>query len=266
MKILSLDTSSSPVFAAVEVNAQNQIVQSHAQVLEEPRQMSRAIISAMSAALDETNWKLDDLDAIAVGIGPGSWTGLRVGLSTAKTLAQTRDLPLFGIPTFDAYALAAKSAFVCDYCLYYAVLTCRKGEIYTKTWQTRDQKLTLREGERIVSFQSVADEILADAPPWIAFIADASGSNAVREMTALLPAYGTQIIEVTPQILACHIAQLAAARLQNSERDDPLTLAPLYLAPSSAERVRAEKLEKAAREMASEAGAEVEIMAAQSAV
>ncbi len=250
MKILSLDTSSSPVFAAVEVNEENQIVRSHKQVLAEPRQMSCAIMSSIGAALDEAHWTLNDLDAIAVGIGPGSWTGLRVGLSTAKTLAQARDLPLFGVPTFNAYALAAESAFVCDYCLYYAVAPCRAGEIYTKTWETRDKKMTLREAERIASFQNVADEILSIAPPWIAFVAEHSGLNAVREIAALLPGYGTEIVEATPEILAQNIARLAAARLQNGERDDPLVLAPLYLAPSSAERVRAEKLEKLARENA----------------
>ncbi len=242
MKILSLDTSSSPVFAATLVNEANQIETAHTQVLEQSRQLSREIITAISTALDKADWTLDDLDAIAVGIGPGSWTGLRVGLSTAKTVAQTRDLPLIGVPTFDAYALAAETVRVCDYCLYYAVLPCRKGEIYCKSWQTRDLKMVSHSAERIAPFQNVADEIISIAPPWIAFIAAPEGLDSVREITSLLPGYGTEIVEVTPQILARNIARLAAARLQNGERDDPLSLSPLYLAPSSAERVRAEKL------------------------
>lgn len=250
MKILSLDTSSIPVFAAVEVDGTNQVVRAHTHVLEQSRQMSRSIIASLSTALEEAGWMLKDLDGIAVGLGPGSWTGLRVGLSTGKTLAQARNLPLIGVPTFDAYALAADAVQVCDYCLHYALAPCRAGEIYSKSWETHDQGMDLHHEERIVSFQDIADEIIHLAPPWIAFITDASGLPAVREVTSRASGYGTEIIEVTPNMLAHNIARLAALRLQKSESDDPLSLAPLYLAPSSAERVHAEKLEKLARENA----------------
>jgi tRNA threonylcarbamoyl adenosine modification protein YeaZ len=72
----------------------------------QPRQLSRDIIAGIDAALHRAGWTLDDVDALAVGLGPGSWTSLRIGLSTAKTLAQTRDWRLAGVPTFDAMAQA----------------------------------------------------------------------------------------------------------------------------------------------------------------
>lgn len=248
MKILSLDTSAQPVFAAVEITQTGEVAATRTQVLEQTRQLSREIILSINRALEDAAWSLRDIEAIAVGIGPGSWTGLRVGLSTAKTLAQTRNLPIIGVPTFDAFALAAQNVFVCDYCLYYALAPCRAGEIYSKSWETRDQKMILRGAERIVAFDDLAAEINEIAPPWLSFIADASGKNAIAEMTKRLPGYGTEIVEITPEILAKNIARLAPSRLQNGQHDDVFALNPLYLAPSSAERVRAEKLEKLARE------------------
>ncbi|HEY0076894.1 MAG TPA: tRNA (adenosine(37)-N6)-threonylcarbamoyltransferase complex dimerization subunit type 1 TsaB [Abditibacteriaceae bacterium] len=229
MKILSLDTSATPVFAAVEVGKDNQIQNFHIRVLEQSRGLSRDIISAISGALEEAGWSLDDLDAIAVGLGPGSWTGLRVGLSTAKTLAQTRNLPLLGIPTFDAFA---SDVFLANHRLQYAVAPCRAGEIYAKSWQA---------GERILTLQNAADEIQSAAQT--VYVMGLEGQNAARQITDLLPDDNkTQVIEITPQDIAKNLALLAVERLRNGERDDPLSLNPLYLAPSSAERVRAEKL------------------------
>lgn len=226
MKILSLDTSATPVFAAVEVGKDNQIENFHIRVLEQSRGLSRDIILAISGALEEAGWSFNEIDAIAVGLGPGSWTGLRVGLTTAKTLAQTRNLPLLGIPTFDA--LTANE----NHNLFYAVAPCRAGEIYVKSWQA---------GERILTLQNAADEIQSAAQT--VYLMGLEGQNTARQIADLLPDdHKTQVIEITPPDVAKNLALLAAERLQNGERDDPLSLNPLYLAPSSAERVRAEKL------------------------
>ena len=148
MKILSLDTSATPVFAAVETDESNQIQRMHTRVLEQPRGLSRDIILALNGALEEATWSLSDLDAIAVGLGPGSWTGLRVGISTAKTLAQSRGLPLFGIPTFDAFVPTTK---LNNDASFYAVAPCRAGEIYAKSWLVREGRWVLSRAEQIIT-------------------------------------------------------------------------------------------------------------------
>ena len=241
MKILSLDTSATPVFAAVEVDNSLQIQNIHARVLEHSRGLSRDIILALNGALNDAGWSLDELDAIAVGLGPGSWTGLRVGLSTAKTLAQARNLPLLGVPTFDAFLSSEK---INHHGSYFAIAPCRAGEIYAKSWQAIGGQLTALKNEQIITLQSMADEMSTSQD---AFVIVQEGQSSAQQIVADLQA---QIIEVTPQDLVQNLALLAAARLQKGERDDPLSVNPLYLAPSSAERVRTEKLEKLAREKA----------------
>ena len=234
MKILSLDTSATPVFAAIETDESNQIQTVQTRVLEQSRGLSRDIILAINGALEEAGWNLDDLDAIAVGLGPGSWTGLRVGISTAKTIAQARSLPLFGIPTFDAFVPTAKAT---NDVSFYAVAPCRAGEIYVKSWQAREGQWVSSKAEQIITLENIAEQLRASSQETL--IITLQGQNVAPETIADSQ---RQVIEISPRDLAQNLALLAAKRLQKGERDDPLALNPLYLAPSSAERVRAERL------------------------
>jgi tRNA threonylcarbamoyladenosine biosynthesis protein TsaB len=244
MKILALETSAAEAaFAAVELDENQKIISAASRVINQSRQVSRDAVLCVAGALGDAGWTLDDIDAIAVGIGPGSWTGLRIGMTTAKTIAQTRELPLVGVPTLDALAHAGRSAQICDYCFYFTVAPCRPGEVYVKSWLTRDSNFEVRYEERIATPQQIADEIAHAMPPWLAFAATpGAGTRAIQEVTSKLSGFGTEIIEVAPEKLAQSMAILAAQRLARGERDDPLAMQPLYLAPSNAERTLAEKI------------------------
>jgi tRNA threonylcarbamoyladenosine biosynthesis protein TsaB len=69
--------------------------------LEESRRHARDLASAVVALLGVRGWRARDLTAVIVGIGPGSFTGLRVGLASAKALAYAIGCPLYGVPTFE---------------------------------------------------------------------------------------------------------------------------------------------------------------------
>lgn len=76
----------------------------------------------------ESGWKLSDLDAVAVSKGPGSYTGLRIGVSSAKGLSFAQDLPLISISTLQALALQVKQRDI-DYIV--PMLDARRMEVYT---------------------------------------------------------------------------------------------------------------------------------------
>src|SRR5689334_18463142 len=92
---------------------------------------ARTLLPLIDNALAAARCELSDLDLIAVSIGPGSFTGLRIGLSVAKGLALATGLPAVGVPTLEAYAncAGARSGLLCP------VLDARKGEVYGAAFQ-----------------------------------------------------------------------------------------------------------------------------------
>ena len=98
---------------------------------------SERLLPAVDRALAEARISLETLGGIAVSIGPGSLTGLRIGLSTAKGLAYATGLPLVGVPTLEAMAWALPAARwqVCP------VLDARKHEVYAALFRHETEGL-----------------------------------------------------------------------------------------------------------------------------
>ena len=96
-KILAIETSTSVVGVAVARGSRilfdNWLI--------EPMGHSSLLLPMCSEALDKAEMSPDDLDAIAVSVGPGSFTGLRIGCATAQGLAHSWRLPVIPVPTFD---------------------------------------------------------------------------------------------------------------------------------------------------------------------
>ena len=93
---------------------------------------SRRLMSSILALMEETDTSWKDLEAVAVGLGPGSFTGLRIGLSTAKGLALSCSVPVFGIPTLD---IMAENALLEDSRLICPVMDARRKQVYTALYE-----------------------------------------------------------------------------------------------------------------------------------
>lgn len=105
-----------------------------------PREHTRLLLPMVDAVLGEANVALNQLDAIAYGHGPGSFTGLRIAAGVAQGLAYGADLPLMGISTLEALALAAHRKWHARHIV--AALDARMDEIYVGAWYCRDGELT----------------------------------------------------------------------------------------------------------------------------
>jgi tRNA threonylcarbamoyladenosine biosynthesis protein TsaB len=88
------------------------------------------LLGAAEAALQQAGLGWEEVDRIAVGVGPGSFTGLRIGIATARALAQARGLPLVGVSSLEALALGAEEAEP----LVLAVLDARRGEAFAAAY------------------------------------------------------------------------------------------------------------------------------------
>ena len=148
--------------------------------------------------LDDAGLAFADLDRIAVGTGPGTFTGLRIGVATARALAQGTGADLAGVSTLRALAVAAAAA-PGEPTL--AVLDARRGEAFVGGW---------RAGEQVVPPAAVTPALLgtiAARERWLAV-----GDGAVRFREVLEPSGATVPADGSPlhRVSALAIADLAA--------------------------------------------------------
>jgi tRNA threonylcarbamoyladenosine biosynthesis protein TsaB len=217
--ILALDTSS-PWTSCALVDPDGGVV---AESLHGPPAKAGEILP--SALLDLCGGDLSRADALAVGIGPGSFTGLRVGLAALKTIAYARKLPLACASSLHALALSANSPG-----LVVPTLEARRGEIYA---------CAVEDGAL------VAPETVLPASGLPAFVA-ALGRKAVlvgpgaRANCGSLGGLTVGDEPVAP--LARSVARLCAAALRGAryDRDSVFAIAPRYLQQPAAEIALAE--------------------------
>jgi tRNA threonylcarbamoyladenosine biosynthesis protein TsaB len=168
----------------------------------------------------------EDVDRLAVGLGPGSFTGLRVGIATAQGLAASLGLPAFGICTLDAIARGMEEAGVEGEHL--AVLDGYRGEVFAALYRAG--------GERIWEPLVCRPEELAERVTALAAPPPAAGSGAVRFRHELARQH-VQIADdadAVHRVAARHICALAAR--SGDAAAGPLE--PIYLRPPDAERWR----------------------------
>lgn len=250
LHLLAFDIGGVPGFAALTGQMRGgdlRLSMAASRRLNAPRDLSRCIISTMDETLREAGWGLDEVDALCVGLGPGSWTGLRIGLTTAKTLAQTRGWKLCGVPTMDAIGASALDNLQDEdgarSCLMLTIAPCRPGEVYGALYQGHEAGLELVQPVRIGTPQSMADALGAESlardieAPFIVAHPEGAGA-AAQSVASILEAQGdvVQCVEVGAEALAFEIGRAGVVALLSGEDSDPLELTPLYLAPSAAER------------------------------
>ena len=163
------------------------------------------------------------VDSIAVGIGPGSFTGLRIGVATAQGLSASLGLPVTGICTLDAIGLGLREIGDASPCL--AVLDARRGEVFAALYASDGERLW---GPLAESPGDLATR-LASQPQ----SPRAAGSGAIRfrdELGVEIPAD----VDPVHRVAGRHICALAAAGRAGGSGP----LAPIYLRAPDAERWR----------------------------
>lgn len=106
-------------------------------ILNHKKTHSKKLMPSIEFLLNSVELKVDDIDAIAVSIGPGSFTGLRIGLSTAKALCQAKNKKLIKIDTLDSLAYNA----IEDNCIIIPLLDAQRDNLYSKYFEVKEGKL-----------------------------------------------------------------------------------------------------------------------------
>jgi tRNA threonylcarbamoyladenosine biosynthesis protein TsaB len=194
------------------------------------------VLPLIQSVIDKACISFKDLSGISISIGPGSFTGLRIGLATAKGLAYAAGLPLVGIST-----LRAMAARVSDFDgIIGALLDARKGEVYVAVFRRRAQALKRLTADAVLSIQS-AIKLLENfhEDRRLPLLLIGNGANAhERDLRAALADWPEISTCKSYTSVASQVALLAAPRFAAASVDDIGALAPLYLRLSEAETTR----------------------------
>ena len=170
------------------------------------RSHSATLMGLVDNVLTEANIKVDELNYIAVDVGPGSFTGVRIGVSAANAIAYTVNAPLIPVSSLAALRnIAGNDDIVC------AMIDCRNGNGYAAVYN--------KEQELLSPCPCIIDEVIASLPVGAVIVGDCNGNTDYPDARLVL--------------------QEAATILNNNQNAICSEAHPLYLRPSQAERIRA---------------------------
>ena len=227
MKILALETSAKAVSAAVTENGK--VLCSGYQ--DTGLTHSRTLMPIVEGILKNTGLTVQDCDAIAVAAGPGSFTGIRIGVAAAKGLAFAADKPAVGVSTLAA--MARNVAWMDG--LVVCAMDARRQQVYNALFQAENGRLTRLTPDRAISLEDLAAEIKADARLKI-IVGDGARLcyNDLSERGISCRMAPAHLVMQNAVSVALEAEELAGAGQLLTAQE----LQPVYLRPAQAQRLR----------------------------
>jgi tRNA threonylcarbamoyladenosine biosynthesis protein TsaB len=220
--VLGIDTagpvSGVALVAAGEVLAALAVRQTFAAV--------RPLLRSIDRLLGWTGYRLADVDGIGVNIGPGAFTGLRVGLATAQGLVMATGKPVVGCSAFEALVagVAGWEGAICP------VLEARQGEVYAALYHRQTQQYQQALAGMVVTPEDLCG-LITERTLFLGSgtrVYGAVFTAALNERAVCVHLDGEEVG------LAVRIARLGQARLEKAPAGETAPLAPLYIRPADA--------------------------------
>lgn len=219
MKILGIDTATP--FLALGVVEEERVLselrfnagQTHAQLL----------VPNIDKVLNKASLKLEELDGVAISIGPGSFTGLRIGLATAKGLCFAAGKSLVSVPTLDGLVHFQRSS---PYPLV-SILDAKKNEVYSAVYESSEGSIKRVSDYRVTSIE----KLVAKIPEEVIFLG--LGLEVFKESLKRLCGERAHFLEVEGNLPSgTAIAFLGLEKFKRSEFEDLDKIEPLYVRSS----------------------------------
>ncbi len=238
MTVLGLETATTTCSAAV-VTEGGVAAEAHLHV---PRVHARRLTPLVEDVLahaeclpddEEAGDRLAALDGIAVSMGPGSYTGLRIGVSTAKGWALAHNIPVAGIPSLEAHCarllpFAAPGEVVCG------LIDARRDDVYAAAYRVSAATDGASDRDLISHAETTALSV-EDLPDWLGSVPErlwVVGDGGEKSRPVLRTAFDASLSVLAPADLppsAAAVARRGRSRLLNGEADRLARLEPLYV-------------------------------------
>ena len=231
MKILALETSAKSVSAAVVENGT--ILCSTYQ--NTGLTHSRTLMPLVDGMLRAAELEIGQMELIAVAHGPGSFTGLRIGVSAAKGLAWTLDVPCCGVSTLLAMAQNLRHM---GGCTIVCAMDARRNQVYNAVFRVENGQLTRLSEDRAIALAELSEELKTDEGTKLIV------GDGAKLCYNYLTAQGIACRMAPPQLLMQNAAGVALAAEELAAAGETVSahqLVPVYLRLSQAERERLAK-------------------------
>ena len=224
--VLVLGIETSTPHTAVALGTEQRIIAST--LLSTGKPNHEVVIPAITHLLSWAGEDVSSLSGIAVGLGPGLFTGMRVGVATAKTLAQILSIPITGLASLDVLAFSVRYSrrLIC------AAIDAKRGELFYAFYRpvpggvTRETPFEVRSPAHLAAdLEAMAEDILLVGDGGLVYRRDLEGTGAGLEFAS--PAFAF------PEASA--LVELALPRFEREEFDSVFELRPYYVRKSDAE-------------------------------
>ena len=224
MTILAMDTAT--MVSSVAVAQPDRIL---AELTAETRfTHSETLVVNIEEVLRLADVKREELSAVAVSLGPGSFTGLRIGLAAAKAIAYALSIPLVGVPTLEVLA----AAFPSPGAVVAPLIDAQKGNAYFALYRFTEQGLICEKEVAVASPQEIAATV-AEINSSVMIAGDFARKLVAKGLELPKNATLAPITHIMPR--AALVAERAIHRLENGEGKSPMELEPIYVRRSEAE-------------------------------
>lgn len=224
MRVLSIDSSSK--VATVAILNENTVLGEY--VLNDKREHSIVLMPMIERILDECNLTIDDIDGYVVSKGPGSFTGLRIGMATVKGLCLCGNKPYISISSLEAfaYSLSCYNGIICS------IMDALRENVYTAVYNSDNNKLEELLEPTSMDIDELVDYLNSNYEN-VLFTGDATDKHKEYILNHMPNArFAPNHLNI---IRASSLGEIGLNKLMNGIKDDPNS-SPLYLKKPQAQR------------------------------
>lgn len=192
------------------------------------QQLSARLVPTLSRIFKALDWKADDIDYFACGLGPGSFTGVRIGLSAVKAMAWSLKKALVGVSTLDILALNGLSA---QARVIVPVIDAKRGLVYASIYRRNKDSVTRVSAYMLLEIEELAAKLSKTGLPLNQAVIFGDAAALYKEKILRLAPKLTFLEKDYWNLAPHNIVKAALEKIDKRRFEDAFTVKPIYLYP-----------------------------------